>query len=106
MRKWDPVEDCDGGDWPTGEKCIGCKAAGICDQAHVEDLEELDFGTVMCQLCGKKVSQIDADVGAPDHPYCCEKHGFIQLCPDCWLNHKFWDTDNPECLVKRYSDEF
>ena len=33
-------EDCDGGDWPTGEICMFCETWDACSQNHIEDIKE------------------------------------------------------------------
>lgn len=56
-----------------------------------------------CGLCGQWTSEEIAFFEAPDHPYCCEKHGYILLCPKCWSNME-WDTEDSRCLKLQYKE--
>jgi len=54
-----------------------------------------------CQLCGAKL-EIRDDVMAPDHPYCCEVHGFIPICAVCEENVRKIAPEHWNCLIEWY----
>jgi len=50
----------------------------------IEEILDQECGDV-CVLCGHRITYRE-ELMFPDSPKCCEKHGFVPLCP----NHQRW----------------
>lgn len=61
--------------------------------------------TEKCAICDKEIT-LEDQINAPDHPECCDEHGFITMCDEhFWFWYRHSDEDFAGCIIEWFKNK-